>query len=66
MKHEDLNEFSQEQIEDNKKRLQGFFEFNEKKKNQEKKEFAQEKKEVDAKMKKEKIDKERKKAEDED
>ena len=66
MEQEELNEFSQEQIEDNKSRIKGFFEFNEKKKNQEKKEFAQEKKEVDAKMKKEKIDKERKKAEDED
>lgn len=66
MKQEELNEFSQEQIEDNKSRIKGFFEFQEKKKNQEKKEFAQEKKEVDAKMKKEKIDKERKKAEDED
>lgn len=66
MEQEELNEFSQEQIEDNKSRIKGFFEFQEKKKNQEKKEFAQEKKEVDAKMKKEKIDKERKKAEDED
>ena len=66
MEQEELNEFSQEQIEDNKSKIKGFFEFQEKKKNQEKKEFAQEKKEVDAKMKKEKIDKERKKAEDED
>ena len=66
MKQEELNELSQEQIEDNKSRIKGFFEFNEKKKNQEKKEFSQEKKEVDAKMKKEKIEKERKKAEDED
>ena len=63
MDQKNLNEFSQEQIEDNKKRIKGFFEFNEKKKNQKDKELSQEKKEVDAKFEKERIDNEHKKAE---
>ena len=66
MKQEELNEFSQKQIEDNKNRIKGFFEFQEKKKEQEAKDFKIEKQEVNAKMKKERIEKERKKAEDED